>query len=603
MANQLLIALVTLPLLSSVLTALFLRRSPGPARGVALVGTAATALCATALVPFLGDDPGLAVHWLPGTGPMRFGLTATGLFVALVTAWAAFLTLLGTTSAETDTAPPVLALVLLALSASNAAFLSEHFLARYVALEIVALSIALAPLIELEGDQAARGFWLVYVVLRLGDIGLLSTIKILFAASGTLEITPALEAASVLSGAQLGWVIFGLVLAVWVKLGNWPFHLWVDWGHGLSLEAHAWLFSIVMPNLGAYLLYRVTPLLAAGGAAQTFILWLAAGGAMLAVITALTRRRPRGAMVAIAAARGALLVFAAASGLKAAVWLGLLATTPLQLLLFLAGKAPEKGASSLMGRAAQGLSLLAGLALASVGLLITWWARETGVPLDALFVAEATVALLIVWAVREAIREHSADESIGSSLPRWAAMGTLALVVMVGGAAFRPLASWLTSSAGIPAVDVPTLPTLLRYVISTPALLLTTTLVMVTWQMQRRARLSVQLPGLADEEPFETTYNLQEGLEEAARALRAIVEVGLFEQIIAGTVRVVVDGARVTYDFVEQEGLEGLLRRTVEAVLKLSRAIRRCHTGLLRHNLSWIPVTLLLALVVALAWW
>ena len=121
--------------------------------------------------------------------------------------------------------------------------------------------------------------------------------------------------------------------------------------------------------------------------------------------------------------------------------------------------------------------------------------------------------------------------------------------------------------------------------------------------MQRRARLSVQLPGLADEEPFETTYNLQEGLEEAARALRAIVEVGLFEQIIAGTVRVVVDGARVTYDFVEQEGLEGLLRRTVEAVLKLSRAIRRCHTGLLRHNLSWIPVTLLLALVVALAWW
>ncbi len=603
MAKQLMIALFALPLLSSVVIALFLRRSSGAARGAALIGSAATALCATALLPFTGDDPGLVLRWLPGTGPMAFGLGATGLYVALVTAWAAFLTLLGTTAAETETTPLLLALILLALSAANVAFLSEHFLARYVALEIVALSIALAPLVELRGDEGARGFWLVYVILRLGDVGLLSTIKILFATSGTLEITPALEAAATLSGAQLGWVIFGLLLAVWVKLGNWPLHLWVSWGHGLSLNAHAWLFSIVMPNLGAYLLYRVTPLLTPSAGVQTLVLWLAAGAAMLAVITALTRRSLRSGMVTIAAARGALLVFAAASGLKAAVWLGLLVTTPLQLLLFLAGEAPEKGTSSVGGRAAQGLSALAGLGLAGVGLLITWWARQAGVPLDVLFVAEATIALLVFWAVREATRSPMGDEERRSSLPHWAAMGALGLTVMVGAAAFRPLTHWVMASAGATAPEIPTLLGLLSYVFSTPALLLTMTLVLVTWQMQRRARIRVHVPVPADEERVEKSYDLQEGLAEAARALRAVVEVGLFEQIIAVSVRVVVDGARVAYDFVEQEGLEGLLRRLVEAVLKLSRAIRRCHTGLLRHNLSWIPVALLLALVVALAWW
>jgi len=629
MTNQLLIALFGLPFLAALTVSLLRRRSPAAARGVALVASAATALCATALLPRAGDDPTIVIRWLPDTGPMTFGLGATSLYAALVTSWVAFLTLLATTSADTETPPLLLALVLLALSAGNVAFLSEHFLSRYVALEVVALSIALAPLVELRGDEGGRGFWLVYVMLRLGDVGLLSTIMILFATSGTLEITPALEAAGTLGGVRLGWVIFGLLLAVWVKLGIWPLHLWIGWGRGLSSGTQAWLYTTVMPNLGAYLLYRVAPLLAPDPAVQTLLLWLAAGAAMLAVITALTRRDLRSGLIYIAAARGALLVFAAAAGVKAAVWLGLLATTPVQLLLLLSGEAPERGESSVRGRAAQGLFAVAGLALTSVGVLITWWVRQAGAALDALFVAEAAVALLGIWTVREATRPH-AGEQAGSLPARWVAMGMLGVAALVGAVAFGPLARWLMDTADVARTQVPPLPALLRYVVTVPALLLTLILVLVTWQMRKRSRIRVHVPGPADGRRLETTYDLQEGLAQAGQALRAIVEVGLFEQIIALAVRsvlgvartlhavvevglleriitlserVVVEGARATQRFVEQEGLEGLLRRAVQGVLGVGQMIGRRHTGLLRRNLLWIPISLMVALVAALAFW
>ena len=627
MTNGLLITLFSAPFLASVVVAALLRRSSTGARRVALVASGATALCATALLSRAGDDPTMAIRWLPDTGPMTFGLGATGLYAALVTTWVAFLTLLATTSAETDTPPLLLALVLLALSAANVAFLSEHFLSRYVALEVVALSIALAPLAEQRGDEGGRGFWLVYVLLRLGDVGLLSTIKILYATGGTLEITPALEAAGTLGGARLGWVIFGLMLAVWVKLGVWPLNVWIAWGRGLSVSTQAWLYITAMPNLGAYLLYRVTPLLALDPGVQTLLLWLGAGAAMLAVVTALTRRDLRSALVYVAAARGGLLVFAAAAGLKAAVWLGLLATTLLQLLLFLSGEALERETRSVRGRVARGLFAMGGLALTGVGLLITYWARQSGMPLDALFVAEASLALLGIWAVREATRSH--DREKASSLPaRWVAMGTLGLATLMGGVAFGAVASGLMDIAGVAPLRIPSLVAFLRYLVSAPALLLTLILGLVTWQMQRRSRIRVHVPGPADGQQIETTYNLQEGLAQAGQALRAVVEVGLFEQIIALGVQVVVGGARtlhaaievglleriitlserlvvegagVVQRFVEQDGLEGLLRRAVEGVLGLGQVIGRRHTGLLRRNLLWIPISLMVALVAALA--
>ena len=63
--------------------------------------------------------------------------------------------------------------------------------------------------------------------------------------------------------------------------------------------------------------------------------------------------------------------------------------------------------------------------------------------------------------------------------------------------------------------------------------------------------------------------------------------------------RGVVGGGRLTYRVLEQNGLEGLLRRAVRAVLATSRWMQRRHTGRLRRNLLWVTVSLA-AMVLAL---
>ena len=139
--------------------------------------------------------------------------------------------------------------MLLALAATNVAFLIDHFLGRYVALEIMALCIALALLVEVRNSVGGRLARRSYLLLRLGDAGLLTAILVLMDASGTLNIATALEAGSTLDATRLGWVVAGFMLAVWVKLGGWPFHLWSQPGRRLALSSQAWLYATVMPNL------------------------------------------------------------------------------------------------------------------------------------------------------------------------------------------------------------------------------------------------------------------------------------------------------------------------------------------------------------------
>jgi len=679
-----------LPLLAGACVAVALRRAhPSTVHRVALTATGVTALCALALLLHAGDGPAIAVEWLPGTGLMGLTTGATGLYAVLVTTWGAFLVLLappfispiggerggeapnggegGGGSAE---CPPLSrAVTLLALAATNVAFLTGHFLARYVALEVVALCIALAPLIEMRNSTGVRLAWRGYLLLRLGDAGLLIAILILMDASGTLSIGPALEAGGALHATQLGLVVAGFILAVWVKLGIWPFHLWSQPGRRLALASQAWLYATVVPNLGAYLLYRVIPLLALAGPLQTAALWLGAGGAALAALMALTQADVRAALVYAGAAQGGLALFVAASGVKPAVWLGLLALTPLRLLLFLAADAAQSSASATRRRAAARLFALGGLALAAFGLLTTWWARRAGAPLDALLVAEAAVALTGVWAARAAWRlsrpvgarnQVFRKKPFGLSLrakpgffsgaavhwTQWMTVGLLTTGVLAGGLAFGPLARHLAAASRVALPAIPTLPALLRYAATAPALLVVMALVLAVWRLL--PPLSSPPMGRKEGGTVEEVYDLEEGLARAAQVLHAVVEVGIAEQIVALVVRTVVHGARaawavehkglegvmsrsaravvngahiahrveeglegilrrstravvngahVTHRVVEHRGLDGLLRRAVRSVLALNRGLQHWHTGRLRRNLLWVAVSLALAVL------
>ncbi len=642
---------IGLPLLASALVALTSRRiHRSTAHRVTLAAIGLTALFVLALLlpdVFHLHSVGLeqpassvTVEWLPGSGPMGLTTGASSVYAVLVTTGAGFLAFLGTASRGVEFRPLSGAMTLMALASANIAFLADHFLARYVALEVVALCVALAPLVEVRDPASIRLAWNTYLLLRIGDAGLLAAILILGDASGTLTIDPALE--SVLSsmggtGGELdtiglGWMVTGFVLAVWVKLGGWPFHLWARTGRRLSLTSQAWLYAVVVPNLGAYLLYRVTPLLALAGPLRIAALWLGAGAAALATLIALTQADVRTALVYVGAAQGGLALFTAATGNKPAIWVGLLALTPLRLLLFLASDASRNANSAGPRGLAAGLFALGGLALAAFNLLTTWWAREAGTPLDTLFMAEVAVALTAVWTARtawllsrpppDAESETAVHSDVRHPPTQWIVVGSLGGGVLACGLAFRPLFRHLIAAGHMTSPPLPTLPAWLRYVATAPALLAVFVLSLAAWRLQRRSEQGL----LGRVEPAEDVYDLEEGLARAAQALHAVVEVGIAEQIVSLVTRTVVQGARAAWTvehrglesitnrsaqavmngahaahrIVEQEGLEGILRRAVRSITTLSRILQRWHAGRLRRNLLWIPITLLLA-VFALA--
>jgi len=298
-------------------------------------GRLATLLAGIAALSLLGllayQDYDVHLHvWLPSAGPMSLHLGGLGGQAALATSTLLLLGLLLSPPADQTS----WALLLTALSAANISFLAGDFLTRYVALEILGLGIALAPLAEglRNGMRKAKE---VYLFLRLGDVGLLIAILVLMEAGGTLAIADALDAGARLSGAPLGWVVGGMLTAVWVKTGAWPFHRWQAAADGLSPLTGAWLYGLAMPNLGLYLLYRITPLLALNPLFGALTLGLSCIGILAVTGRVLVGRSWSQLPIHVNAALGCVALGMAATGRQDVLaWL-LLIATPLRLAVWL----------------------------------------------------------------------------------------------------------------------------------------------------------------------------------------------------------------------------------------------------------------------------
>jgi hypothetical protein len=580
---------------------------------------------------------------------MTLDLGATGLYAAIAIAWVAPLALLVATSRQSPCPPLWAALLLIALAATTVAFLSGHFLLRYVALEIVALAVALSPLVEKQGGEGARLARLVYLLLRVGDAGLLVSIAILRAGSGTLDIGPALQAGQALAPGLLGWTAIGLVLAVWVKVGGWPFSLWLRVGGRLP-RSRAWLFATAMPSLGLYLLYRVTPLLARAEMVRGVVFWIGAGGAVVAVLVALAQTDLGAGIVFACSAQAGLALLLAATGAKTAVWLTVLVLMPLRLLLHLAADLPGRR------KVRAGMFALGGGCLTAWSALCTFWARAADAPWPMLVWGEAAVGLLAVWTLSAAWRcwgghgESRERVLARGNGPGWGAAGILATGILLAVVAFGPLLHGLVHVAHSDLPAEPTLPALLRYLATASAMWGVGLLAVVAWILRwplpwlmpvpiPRSRASssdegegrgegtppsVSLDSTGRDEGGHTTQlpDLETTLIRTAQTLRSTVEEGALDRAISEVDRVVLGtayqthraveqriledavhhlalgtarGARSVHRIVEQGGLEGLLRAVVRATFSLARTVQGWHAGKLRRNLLWIAICLALA--------
>ncbi|MBN1641343.1 MAG: hypothetical protein JXA09_08905 [Anaerolineae bacterium] len=647
----LLLAWIALPALAGVfLLTLGNRRSPRRARWVGLSAFAIASVCAALAVGRAGEPTGIAFEWLPGAGRMALEAGASGLYAAAFTTWAGFLVLLGTWSDLEGSSPlsRSMGLAAVALAAACVAFLSAHFVLRYAALEVAALCVACAPLAERTDAQRATLSPFVYLILRFGDAWLLAAIAILAAATGSLAIDPALEAGQALQGPALGWIALGLALAVWVKIGGWPFHVWVRAGSALSLRSRAWLYATVMPNLGLYLLYRTAPLLAAAETVRVAAAWVGAGGAVVAAYLAVARIDEDQGTVHALAAHGGLALLLGAGGLKGEVWIGISALTVLRTLLHLVAGLPARRVRAFL--------LAAGaLATAGWGVCVAFWAGAAGLPAAPRALAEVGVALLIAWAVAVSARAVAAVRARTEPAPHaapWAqcaAAGALGATLLAGIAFLAPLLERLARASGTGLAADPAALALLSYLAAAPAIWLALPLALIAWRLGWRlpappgadlgdgqrldrglARLG-QAPRAIEVGVLERVVtSVSQGAVRIAEWQRRWIEQGILESGVAYVIRATLGAAgwawhtverdgierlpsRVAqsaltvagwaWRAVEREGIEALPRRVAQSAFAVARVLQRRHTGMLRRNLLWVVGALVVVgVVVYLAW-
>ena len=261
-----LVTIIIIPLLLGaariVLPWMRTRRTPLNLATISLLGVIAGSMSNL----FRDTSQIFCMAWLADAGSMCIGFDKSGLLVTFLLGFCLIL-LLYTHTDQTILMPgQLLGLMIMSLGAGNTALSTEHFLMRYAALEVVGLCLVGATLITADSEgNSWRNTRLVFLNLKIGDMGLLAAILLMHTESASFNISPSMNQALTLPALARLMLVFSLLIATWVKLAVWPLNRWVIACHSHYPAVRAWFAHMLLPTLGVYLLYRSTPLLQSEG--------------------------------------------------------------------------------------------------------------------------------------------------------------------------------------------------------------------------------------------------------------------------------------------------------------------------------------------------
>lgn len=575
------------PLIMGILLMAAGRYLPKTLRDWATAGSAGVVLACLLIALLLRDaNLSLSSEWWPGKGPLYFKFEFWGLMAAFWTTASGlifYLTDMKDRHAQTWWQD---GLFLFVLTTANSAFLAGNFLLRYAALEFAALGIAVVQLLAAGSQSSQR----LYLGLRLGDAGLLIAIILLIYSGTSLDISLALGLAGELPEVILQWIAIGFALAVWVKAGLWPFVFWQNAAaETTSMMTRAWFLATVMPNLGMYLLFRTAPLLTRTAPIQNMISLLAAVCALAALIYAWGRKDLQESMWGLFAFLGAVTMFAAVHHLEALVWGGMLTASLLRFLwlghdLIRFPAAARERLTRFSG----------GLLLGIYAFVVIWAVQQQGDNKVDFWIAEASLALLILWLVKSWKETSPAPRKTAANWPdrhehelKWG-MLVVVLLFIATPLLFTPLHASEISTLR----STFTRPSLTSLPLLSPAFW---GLLLVVWIVSK----------LRWFEKFESLTsrgwrNWSAGARQLPQTLYKSVEVDIYQQGMNQAAQIITRIARRLYEVFEQATLEAGLHLLVQGFLAVGRLLSRAHTGRLRVNLMWVAAVLIAVLIIGL---
>ena len=262
MNNVMSLSSILVPFFAGLILLIFLRGEDRHMQLILSVVALAISMLMTVFTIMMHAPPAtFCIAWLASAGQMCITFSPSSLVLVLVSSLplAFFLLLIHKNKHSLNH----FGLALVAYSAMQIALSSDHFMLRYVALEFVGLCITSAALLF---SSPVKKRWAhtkqVFLNLRIGDLALLVAIFLMYTISRTFNITDNfIDAITAESYIQIILSVC-LLIAVWVKLAVWPLDQWRSATASIKSDVLKWMFDVIAPLLGIYLLYRSVPLLA-----------------------------------------------------------------------------------------------------------------------------------------------------------------------------------------------------------------------------------------------------------------------------------------------------------------------------------------------------
>ena len=160
--------------------------------------------------------------------------------------------------------------------------LGSNFLVTFLGWEGVGLASYLLVSFWFERNAAAVAGKKAFVTNRVGDVGFLLAMFLIFASYRTLDYGALIPGARFVSGGTATAIALLLLMAAVGKSAQFPLHLWLPDAMEGPTPVSALIHAATMVTAGVFLLCRAYPFLEASSDASTVVAWVGAGTALLA---------------------------------------------------------------------------------------------------------------------------------------------------------------------------------------------------------------------------------------------------------------------------------------------------------------------------------
>jgi len=293
-------AIMLCPLVAWGLIALYVRKIPLAAGYLAILGVgAASVLSYVTLFNVMAADGGIAAYsheWFSaGDLVVNLGVRVDGLTAVMlvVVTTVAFLVQVECEQAHVgdDGYGRYFAHMCLFTFSMLGLVLADNLFQMFIFWELVGLCSYLLIGFWFHKPSAAAAAKKAFIVTRIGDLGLLAALLLVWTRAGTFDVTAIQEWAT--SGEPEGYIVtlfaLGLFAGAAGKSAQFPLHVWLPDAMEGPTPVSALIHAATMVAAGVYLVARFFPVFEASHDAAQFVAWIGAITALVAATIALVQ--------------------------------------------------------------------------------------------------------------------------------------------------------------------------------------------------------------------------------------------------------------------------------------------------------------------------